>query len=94
MVLPPQFLDLEAVHMPAFTSDSSGESFSGSDIDSHPSFIDDDTPIELTAADVVFVDAFVAPAMPITASKLREQPTSPTTVRKRRRIIETPSSSP
>ena len=94
VVLPPQYLDLEAVHMPAFDNDSAGESFSGSDNDSHPSFIDD-TPVELSTADVVYFDTFVAKVLPITAEKLREQPASPATVavRKRRRIIVTSSSS-
>jgi hypothetical protein len=80
--------------MPAFSGDSSGQSISGSDSDSQPSFIDD-TPIELSSADVQFVDAFVAQALPLTAEKLRGQPATPATVAapKRRRIIVSSSSS-
>jgi hypothetical protein len=94
---PPQFLDLEAVHVDAFLGDSSGrsmDSFSGSN--SLDSFIDD-APVDISAIDAANVARFVADVLPITADVLRLPDLSPATVaaRKRRRwIISSSSPSP
>ena len=94
---PPQFLDLEAVHVDAFLGDSSVrsmDSFSGSN--SLDSFIDD-APVEISETDIANVAEFVADVLPITADVLRLPDLSPATVaaRKRRRwIVSSSSSSP
>ena len=94
---PPQFLDLEAVHVDAFLGDSSGrsmDSFSGSH--SLDSFIDD-APVEISAIDAANVAQFVADVLPITADVLRLPDLSPATVaasKRRRWIISSSSSSP
>jgi hypothetical protein len=94
---PPQFLDLEAVHVDAFLGDSSGrsmDSFSGSN--SLDSFIDD-APVEITAIDAANVAQFVADVLPITADMLRLPDLSPATIaasKRRRWIISSSSSSP
>jgi hypothetical protein len=96
---PLQFLDvtamhnLEAEHVKT-AGISSGGSDSGSDYDSHSSFIDD-SPTDLSAADVAYVDDYVALVLPLTAATLRPMPVSPATVssRKRRLIVTSSSSS-
>ena len=96
MQWPPQFLDLEAVHVDAFLGDSSGrsmDSFSGSN--SIDSFIDD-APVEISAIDAANVAQFVADVLPITADVLRLPDLSPATVaasKRRRWIISSSSSS-
>lgn len=97
MQWPPQFLDLEAVHVDAFLGDSSGrsmDSFSGSN--SLASFIDD-APVEISAIDIASVAQFVADVLPITAEILRLPDLSPATVaasKRRRRVVSSTSSSP
>jgi hypothetical protein len=84
--------DLEAEHV-GTAGISSGDSDSGSDYDSHSSFIDD-SPTNLTAADAAYVDDFVAQVLPLTAATLRPLPVFPATVSaKKRRLIVTSSSS-
>jgi hypothetical protein len=94
---PPQFMDLESVHVDAFLGDSSGrsmDSFSGSN--SLDSFIDD-APEVISATDAANVAQFVADMLPITAELLRLPDPSPATVaasKRRRWIISSSSSSP
>jgi hypothetical protein len=97
--LPPQYLDLEAVHVHGSGSSdiSSGDSSdSNSDVDSHSSFIDD-TPTGLSAADVVYVKTLcLEQTMPLTAGRLLLQTVpfaTDTGIKRRRIIIQTSSSS-
>ena len=97
MQWPPQFLDLEAIHVDAFLGDSSGrsmDSFSGSN--SLDSFIDD-APVEIAEIDIANVAKFVADVLPITADVLRLPGLSPATVaasKRRCRVVSSASSSP
>ena len=104
--LPPQYRALEAVHVPGPQDVSSGNTSSGSDSDSHSSFVDD-TPTKLSKRDIAFVtvhEKTLARALPLTAACLGlepadlsalQHPASPATVavHKRRRYIVTSSSS-
>ena len=97
MTLPPQYLQLEALHMPVCSDDSSGETDSGDSSDSHPSFIDDSLSHYSLSKDDAAVVAALAQNLPLLAKTLlNEPPASPATVAapKRRRIIISSSSSP
>ena len=93
--VPPQFLDLEAVHVHGYEGDSSGLTGDESD-DSLGSFIDD-APVQLSSEDMDYLDSnHMAKWLPLTAVVLFQQLSSPATVaaKKRRRMIITSSSSP
>jgi hypothetical protein len=93
--VPPQFLDLEAVHVHGYEGDSSGLTGDESD-DSLGSFIDD-APVQLSSEDMDYLDSnHMAKRLPLTAVVLFQQLSSPATVaaNKRRRMIITSSSSP
>ena len=97
MSLPPQYLQLEALHMPVCSDDSSGETDSGDSSDSHPSFIDDSLSHYSLSKDDAAVVAALAQNLPLLAKTLlNEPPASPATVAapKRRKIIISSSSSP
>jgi hypothetical protein len=97
MTLPPQYLQLEALHMPVCSDDSSGETDSGDSSDSHPSFIDDSLSHHSLSKDDAAVVAALAQNLPLLAKTLlNEPPASPATVTapKRRRIVISSSSSP
>jgi hypothetical protein len=97
MTLPPQYLLLEALHMPVCSDDSSGETDSGDSSDSHPSFIDDSLSNHSLSKDDAAVVAALAQNLPLLAKALlNEPPASPATVTapKRRRIVISSSSSP
>jgi hypothetical protein len=97
MTLPPQYLQLEALHMPVCSDDSSGETDSGDSSDSHPSFIDDSLSHYSLSKDDAAVVAALAQNLPLLAKTLlNEPPASPATVAapKRRRIVISSSSSP
>ena len=92
---PPQFLDLEAVHVHGYEGDSSGQTGESEDENSLDSFIDD-APVQLSNDDMDFiVSGHVAQTLPLTAGVLIQQHSSPATVAasKRRRIILSSSSS-
>jgi hypothetical protein len=92
---PPQFLDLEAVHVHGYSGDSSGQTGESEDGNSLDSFIDD-TPVQLSNVDMDFIlTGHVAQTLPLTAGLLFQRHTSPATVAasKRRRIILSSSSS-
>ena len=97
MTLPPQYLQLEALHMPVCSDDSSGETDSGDSSDSHPSFIDDSLSHYSLSKDDAAVVAALAQNLPLLAKTLlNEPPASPATVAapKRRKIVISSSSSP